>query len=445
MRQNVNADPFAVPDAGSELASNISPSAVFRYVEDVRPTLLIDEADSFVGSNEEMRGILDSGHTRAAAHVIRNEEVGGRHKPRRFSTWAPKAIATIDNLADTLEDRSITLQMQRKPKTAKVERLRRRDCDEFAVLRRKAARWAEVNFSALEADPDPNIPDELNDRAADNWRPLLQIATLAGEDWLRRAREVACRLSGEGHDSTSIGTDLLSDIQAAFGEAEAMRSADLIAALITDPERPWAEWKDHKPLTQRQLAGLLRPFGIVSETIWITKSVSAKAYVKARFRDAWASYPPRQKSGQNDPAGQDQPSDPSKRQDATAAGTSDDFSSVREDGSDGSKNDDLAHSPSGSDALTDKKPKSGAEANLTKDEDGVEAYPKVCEHCGANERPGKSVKVYPVDGETYLLHPGCKAEWLDAPDPDGWTFNLEDAPQNEVDDLDIPVCLRRTT
>jgi hypothetical protein len=30
----------------SELASNISPSALFRYIEDVRPTLLIDEADS---------------------------------------------------------------------------------------------------------------------------------------------------------------------------------------------------------------------------------------------------------------------------------------------------------------------------------------------------------------------------------------------------------------
>jgi hypothetical protein len=29
----------------SELASNISPSAIFRYIEEMRPTLLIDEAD----------------------------------------------------------------------------------------------------------------------------------------------------------------------------------------------------------------------------------------------------------------------------------------------------------------------------------------------------------------------------------------------------------------
>ena len=34
----------------SELASNISASALFRYVEETRPTLLIDEADSFLES-----------------------------------------------------------------------------------------------------------------------------------------------------------------------------------------------------------------------------------------------------------------------------------------------------------------------------------------------------------------------------------------------------------
>ena len=145
----------------------------------MRPTLLIDEADSFVKENEEMRGILNSGHTKAAAYVIRNVEVNGEHKPQRFSTWAPKAIATIRALADTLEDRAVIITLQRKSRMAKVERLRRRDSDEFAILRRQAARWAADTFDKL-TDPDPSIPDALNDRAADNWRPLLAIADLAG-------------------------------------------------------------------------------------------------------------------------------------------------------------------------------------------------------------------------------------------------------------------------
>jgi putative DNA primase/helicase len=121
----------------SELSSNITAPALFRYIENVRPTLLIDEADSFAKDNEELRGILNSGHTKAAANVIRNID----HKPRRFSTWAPKAIATIRILADTLEDRAIVVRLQRKPPVAKVERLRRRDNADFAALRSQAARW----------------------------------------------------------------------------------------------------------------------------------------------------------------------------------------------------------------------------------------------------------------------------------------------------------------
>src|SRR3954447_15729152 len=153
----------------SELASNISASALFRYIEDVRPTLLIDEADSFVKDNEELRGILNSGQTKAAANVIRNVD----HKPRRFSTWAPKAIATIHTLADTLKDRAVVVRLQRKPPGATVERLARRDNADFAALRSQAARWVADNFDKL-ADPDPKMPD-LNDRAAVNWRPLLAI------------------------------------------------------------------------------------------------------------------------------------------------------------------------------------------------------------------------------------------------------------------------------
>ena len=153
-----------------------------------------------------MRGILNSGHTRAAAYVIRSVETNGDHKPKRFSTWTPKAIAAIGELADTLRDRAVILQLQRKPRTAKVARLRKRDCEEFALLRRKAARWAADNFDKLR-DPEPEIPDSLDDRAADNWRPLLPIADLAGDAWPRRAREAACLLSGEGHDATSISVE----------------------------------------------------------------------------------------------------------------------------------------------------------------------------------------------------------------------------------------------
>src|SRR5262249_42948402 len=155
-----------------------------------------------------------------------------------------------------LEDRAVVLMLQRKPRTAKVERLRKRDSEEFATLRRKAACWANDNFEKL-TDPDPTIPEALNDRAADNWRPLLGIAELAGAEWLKRAREAACVLSGDGHDVASVNVELLRDIRTAFGDDAVIRSADLVAALAADPERPWAEYSRGKPIAQRQVAKLL--------------------------------------------------------------------------------------------------------------------------------------------------------------------------------------------
>src|SRR5690348_1952068 len=42
------------------MASNISSPAFFRVIQQTRPTLLIDEADTFLQGNDELRGILNS-------------------------------------------------------------------------------------------------------------------------------------------------------------------------------------------------------------------------------------------------------------------------------------------------------------------------------------------------------------------------------------------------
>src|SRR5262245_32075591 len=52
-------------------AANISSPAFFRVIEEMGPTLLIDEADTFLSGNEELRGILNAGYSRETAYVIR--------------------------------------------------------------------------------------------------------------------------------------------------------------------------------------------------------------------------------------------------------------------------------------------------------------------------------------------------------------------------------------
>ena len=117
------------------LSGNITPAALFRAVEAWKPTLLIDEADTFAKMNDELRGILNAGHTRDTAFVVRAE--GDSNEPRLFSTWAPKLVAAIGRLPDTIEDRSIRIVLTRKPvERQEAGRVRpravRRDCERRA-------------------------------------------------------------------------------------------------------------------------------------------------------------------------------------------------------------------------------------------------------------------------------------------------------------------------
>lgn len=103
----------------SELAGSISSAAVFRYIQQERPTLLMDEADRTIAENQELQGILNASHKRVGAYVIRCQ--GDDNHAHRFSTWAPKAIATISKLADTLRDRSIIIETRRKMPNESIE------------------------------------------------------------------------------------------------------------------------------------------------------------------------------------------------------------------------------------------------------------------------------------------------------------------------------------
>jgi len=58
---------------------------------------LIDEGETFLRDSDELRGILNSGHQRANAFVVRT--VGDTHEPRSFRTWSTKSIALIGRLA----------------------------------------------------------------------------------------------------------------------------------------------------------------------------------------------------------------------------------------------------------------------------------------------------------------------------------------------------------
>jgi putative DNA primase/helicase len=275
-------------------ASNISPASVYRAVEKWQPTLIIDEADTFLKHNEELAGIINAGHTRRLAYVIRtNLET---LEPEAFSTWATKALAGIGRQRDTIEDRSIQISMRRKTKEEKVEALRTHKGNPFGDLKRMCIRWVEDHLDAIR-DADPDLPDFLDDRAADNWRTLCAIAEVAGKDCLRQAHEAICALAGETGQASgedSIGIMLLQDLKAAFESRPHGRitSENLIEILHDIEDRPWAEWgKREKPITKNQVAKLLRPFKIRTSTVR-DGSANGKGYKIEECQDAFYRYLP---------------------------------------------------------------------------------------------------------------------------------------------------------
>ena len=88
---------------------------------------------------------------------------------------------------------------------------------------------------------DPDMPDELFNRAADNWRPLLAIADAAGGDWPERARAAAVRSVASEKDE-GLRIMLLADIQSIFRtrKVDPISSDQIVADLCQLEGRPVA-------------------------------------------------------------------------------------------------------------------------------------------------------------------------------------------------------------
>lgn len=285
--------------------SNISPAAMFRVVEACSPTLLVDEADTFLDASDELRGIVNAGHARGGG-VIRT--VGDDYEPRRFGVFGALAIAAIGHVPATIADRAVEIRLARKMRGEHVARLCRATIGvELEPQRRRLARWTADHVDMLRA-ADPAVPIELHDRQADGWRPLLAIADAAGGQWPSRARDAARALAGAvDSDEDDIGTLLLADLRDIFGAADRLPSEVIVGRLGAMAERPWPEYgRNRRPITQAGLARALNAFGVRPRGIRIGAD-TPRGYVRADLEPAWARYlsPGRRGEDEADPDSDD--------------------------------------------------------------------------------------------------------------------------------------------
>ena len=272
----------------SLLSSNITPAALFRVIESYHPTLVVDEADTFIaGRNDDLIGIINSGHAKNRAFVIRT--VGDDFEPKRSSTWSPQAFASIKRLQDTIMDRSIVIELQRKTAGEATQRIPANLKAILRPLRQKMMRWHDDNQTGLQSNViEP--PAIGNDRAVDNWLPLFTIANSIGTDCLNECQVAYARLS-KYEDEPSIQVMLLEDIQQTFADSgrQQFPSEHLVEALVGLPDRPWCEWKHGHPMTVNSLAKLLKNYSIKPKQVR-QGDARFRCYELKSFADSFSRY-----------------------------------------------------------------------------------------------------------------------------------------------------------
>jgi hypothetical protein len=112
------------------------------------------------------------------------------------------------------------------------------------------------------------------------------------------ARDAAERFARDYYDE-DIAVLLLQDIRQVFDARSVDRlfSKDLVEALRAKEDAPWCEWRgplgsqQPRPLSQNQLAAVLRLFNIRPRSIWPPRGTrSFKGYHRHQFEAAWAAY-----------------------------------------------------------------------------------------------------------------------------------------------------------
>lgn len=229
---------------------DVSLAALYEACSEDR-TLLIDEADQFLEKRELLQ-VLNGGHTRSGGKVRR---AGGRV----FDVFGFKLISGIGDLPTTLMDRSVCIHLVRKSSANNLPALDETAHMEAAALRSmiEAVQEDECRAVAMAAPLPPNLG---NDRAVDNWVPLLKVAFVAGPEWLGAGSRAARALTADDDGLPSTVEEFICDLVKIFNadSRDFIPTEDLLQALTADTERPWATFVRGRALQNRDLASLMR-------------------------------------------------------------------------------------------------------------------------------------------------------------------------------------------
>jgi putative DNA primase/helicase len=263
-------------------------AVLYRIIDRLKPTLFLDEADSLFQRRNALAHIINESWTNSGSKIPRAKASGKGYD--EYDVYGTQAISMRGlKVPDTTLSRCIICLIWPKLDNEPVEEFGYEDDAEFKTIRRMLQRWAIDNAVALRA-AKPEFPPGFNNRVRMNWKMLLAIADQAGGQWPERARKAALELEA-GRDEPSEEIRLFAALRDVWGGVQKRTSKDLCAALAAHPSGEWANFRGKGPISQHQLAALLRPFGIKPEhNLHLAGSAKDNqgGYLRSQFENAWA-------------------------------------------------------------------------------------------------------------------------------------------------------------
>jgi len=228
----------------SPVTAHPTEAQLYRSAARTGGVQLFDEVETLRGDKDRFDAlitVLNVGFERGGV-VTRLEKRGERFVEEPYEVFAPRVLAGIAGLKDTLEDRALALVMLRRRRGEAVARIGRATDGEAQALRDRCAlaclsRIADI-VSAYELAPAALEREAIDDRAVDLWSPLRAVAFVADmEDGANRSREIleaakdlaAVRAADADSGPTARLLEALHAIREREGETIA--PADLLEAL----------------------------------------------------------------------------------------------------------------------------------------------------------------------------------------------------------------------
>lgn len=275
--------------------TDMTPSVVMRISEKLKPSLFMDEMDTrSVQQIEEMRSLLNGRHTKG--------EHAWRTNPNTldldaFHCFGPTCYAGIgkwrSRKASTLDERILhTITMERQTTDIRPMWEEDRHLQDGRELAARWARWWKDNAEEYKRAYERTTPPVIN-RAGNNWKPMLALASLISEDALKMAT-TACVGDTAEREETDVGVTLLQDIYNIFAANPHMKHIQpevLVAKLHEMEESPWKDWGS-KGLSSKKLSNLLKTHKTslghpLASRMGPTKK---RLWMKKDFEKAWSNY-----------------------------------------------------------------------------------------------------------------------------------------------------------